>query len=177
MGTSSGSWIFANEIRPLGKTTLVFFNAEREAAKIRSFRERGWFVAQQRTRVKSRARLQSRATNHYRRNQGDAQTTGTVLVTNMIAAHVKGVRPTHPCLHSRTPRTRIAGAPQRSADSGRPPLPTCTNRGGSTVQRRVVTLNRRTSAIRACFGARARRTSRQGGPHVKEDPTSRRTPH
>jgi hypothetical protein len=40
LGTSSGSWIFANEIRPVDETTLVFFNAEREAAKIRSFQER-----------------------------------------------------------------------------------------------------------------------------------------
>ena len=37
MGTSSGSLIFANEIRPLAVTTLVFFDAVREAAKSWSF--------------------------------------------------------------------------------------------------------------------------------------------
>jgi hypothetical protein len=39
LGTSSGSWIFAKEIRPLGETTLVFFDAVRETAKVESFRK------------------------------------------------------------------------------------------------------------------------------------------
>ena len=50
-----GSWIFANEIRPLLETTLVFFDAVRETAKgmVLPIEPELWFFACETPRVKS----------------------------------------------------------------------------------------------------------------------------
>ena len=55
LGTSMGSWIFANEIRPLGEMTLVFFDAARETAKtmVLPRNPAGRFFACKTPRVKS----------------------------------------------------------------------------------------------------------------------------